>query len=116
MARLYDTPAVESRRREMHSMKLVFSNVFAAIWQFSVSFSIFYSIVHFSVLFITIDNYAGRTAAAVIRSESPSSCDKGDPHECYRLLNSMEVLSGPIIPALFVCRTVPVVTVFYYSK
>ena len=39
----------------------VFSNLFAAISQFSVSTPIFYSIVHFGVHFVTLDNNAGRS-------------------------------------------------------
>ena len=44
--------------------------------------------------------------AAVIRSASPSSRDKGDSHYCFRSLDSMKLRSGPIVWALFVCRLV----------
>ena len=44
--------------------------------------------------------------AAVIRSASPSSRDKGDPHYCFRSLDSMKLRSGQVLWALFVCRLV----------
>ena len=45
--------------------------------------------------------------AAVIRSASPSSRDKGDPHYCFRSLDSMKLRSGAVVWALMVCRFVP---------
>ena len=44
--------------------------------------------------------------AAVIRSASPSSRDKGDPHYCFRSLDSMKLRSWPVVWALIVCRLV----------
>ena len=41
--------------------------------------------------------------AAVIRSASPSSRDKGDPYYCFRSLDSMKLRSGPVVCALIVC-------------
>ena len=45
--------------------------------------------------------------AAVIRSASPSSRDKGDPHYCFRSLDSMKFRSGAVVWALIVCGLVP---------
>ena len=44
--------------------------------------------------------------AAVIRLASPSSRDKGDPHYCFRSLDSMNLRSGQVLWALIVCRLV----------
>ena len=44
--------------------------------------------------------------AAVIRSASPSSRDKGDPYYCFRSLDSMKLRSGAVVWALFVCGLV----------
>ena len=44
--------------------------------------------------------------AAVIRSASLSSRDKGDPYNYFRLLCSMKLRCGPVVWALIVCRSV----------
>ena len=51
----------ELRKSRNPMARKVFSNLFAAISQFSVSTPIFYSIVHFGVHFVTLDNNAGRS-------------------------------------------------------
>ena len=44
--------------------------------------------------------------AAVIRSASPNSRDKGDPYYCFRSLDSMKLRSGQVLWTFFICRLV----------
>ena len=77
-----------SRRRKTPQLSGIFKS-FCGISQFSVSSPEFYSIVYFGVWFVICVTIMPATVILW------ASRDKGDPGECYRLLDAIQVRSWP---------------------